>query len=212
MAPPQTQLAGPMQILHPFSGSIQEYKEQLGDPDAFRPGHCPLCQAKQKLRAHGFYYRTLSDRVFDGIIAIRRYLCLCCWRTVSLLPELALPYLRFSVPVVGRFLRARFLEGQSWCASAEAAAQPEMPYQRGQQWARRFAAQAEILSAALAALTAPTDARRFVVRAVQMLETVGWVEAHRFVFSQLRIHLLGWPDFLAPDGVGVSFRAGSAPA
>ena len=38
-----------MQILHPFSGTIQQYLEQLGDPDSFRPPECPLCDGKQAL-------------------------------------------------------------------------------------------------------------------------------------------------------------------
>jgi hypothetical protein len=28
----------------------------------------------------------------------------------------------------------------------------------------------------------------------------GWTGAHRFLLSQLRDHLLGWPPSLAPDG------------
>jgi hypothetical protein len=33
-----------------------------------------------------------------------------------------------------------------------------------------------------------------------MLETTGWINAHRFLFGQLRAHLLGWPASLAPTG------------
>jgi hypothetical protein len=33
-----------------------------------------------------------------------------------------------------------------------------------------------------------------------MLESIGWITAHRFLFSELRAHLLGWPRFLAPQG------------
>jgi hypothetical protein len=33
-----------------------------------------------------------------------------------------------------------------------------------------------------------------------MLQSIGWIAAHRFLFSQLRAHLLGWPHFLAPQG------------
>ena len=81
-----------MQILHPFAGSVQQYAEQLADPDCYRPGHCPQCQAKHPLTAHGFYTRTLIDTAFDGVIRVRRYLCQACQRTVSLLPEFVLPY------------------------------------------------------------------------------------------------------------------------
>ena len=77
-----------MQILHPFVGSIQEYLNEICDPDCYRPDHCPQCEAMQPLKAHGFYSRTLVDVEFDGPIRVRRYLCCCCKRTVSLLPIL----------------------------------------------------------------------------------------------------------------------------
>ena len=97
------------QILHPFAGSVQQYDEQLSDPDCYRPGHCPQCQTKHPLTAHGFYTRTLIDTAFDGIIRVRRYLCQACQRTVSLLPEFVLPYLRSSLTVIALFLVTRLL-------------------------------------------------------------------------------------------------------
>ena len=96
-----------MQILHPFAGSMPEYLTQLDNPDRYRPHQCPQCQAKQPLMAHGFYTRTLLDSAFDGWLRVRRYLCAVCRRTVSLLPEFALPYLRSSVTLIALFLMAR---------------------------------------------------------------------------------------------------------
>jgi hypothetical protein len=189
-----------MQILHPFAGSIQEYAEAISDPDRYRPDHCPQCEAKQPLTGHGFYFRTLVDPVFEGVIRVRRYLCRLCRRTVSLLPEFALPWLRFSITVISLFLMARLLQGFTLAAAARAACQAAMPYQRGQFWIRRFRTQAPALTLALAPLAAPAAAPDFVVRALGMLESIGWVAAHRFLFSALRAHLLGWPQFLAPAG------------
>ena len=60
-----------MQILHPFTGPMQPYLEQLADPDLHRPAYCPQCQAKHPLIAHGFYTRTRVDSAFDGVITIR---------------------------------------------------------------------------------------------------------------------------------------------
>ena len=79
-----------MQILHPFVGSVQQYFQEIADPDRYRPDHCPLCENHRPLTAHGFYSRTLVDVSFDGVIRVRRYLCRCCKRTVSLLPDFAL--------------------------------------------------------------------------------------------------------------------------
>ena len=189
-----------MQILHPFAGSVQQYLEAIADPDQYRPDHCPQCQTKEPLVGHGFYRRTLVDSSFDGVIAVRRYLCRLCRRTVSLLPEFALPWLRCSITVIGLFLTARLLQGLTLMAAASAAGQSAMPYQRGQFWIRRFRKQAPALGLALVPLTAPTAAPDLVTRALQMLQSIGWIVAHRFLFADLRAHLLGWPDFLAPQG------------
>ena len=197
-----------MQILHPFAGSVQQYNEQLSNPDAHRPGSCPQCQDKHPLTAHGFYTRTLIDTAFDGVIRVRRYLCHACQRTVSLLPEFVLPYLRSSLTVIALFLIARLFLAQT----LEASAPRPMPYQRGQFWVRRFRAQAQALCAALAALTQPTPAPDFVHRALAMLESTGWIVAHRFLFAGVRCHLLGWPRGLAPDGRRAAFSSAAAPA
>ena len=110
---PNTPGKASMQILHPFAGSIQSYTEEISDPNRDRPDHCPQCEAKHPLTGHGFYRRTLVDTAFDGVIRVRRYLCRSCKRTVSLLPEFALPWLRFSVSVIALFLLARLLHGLS---------------------------------------------------------------------------------------------------
>jgi hypothetical protein len=193
-----------MQILHPFTGSIQSYDKELIDLDRYRPNHCPQCQVKQPLIGHGFYCRTLVDGTFDGVIRVRRYLCRPCKRTVSLLPEFALPWLRFSVSVIALFLVARLLQGLTLIAAAQAATLTGMPYQRGQFWIRRFQKQAPALSLALAPMATPGHppdaAPDFVSRALQKLESIGWIHAHRFLFGLLRAHLLGWPARHAPQG------------
>jgi hypothetical protein len=79
-----------------------------------------------------------------------------------------------------------------------------MSYQRGQFWIRRFQKQAPALSLALVPLEASGHPRApavdFVSRALRMLESIGWIAAHRFLLSQLRVHLLGWPACLIPTG------------
>ena len=189
-------------------GSVQQYLEQLADPDQPRPAHGPQCQAKQPLTAHGFYTRTLIDTALDGAIRVRRYLCQAGRRTVSLLPEFALPYLRSSVTVIALLLIARLLPAQTLAAALP----PSSPYQRGQFWLRRCRAQAEALCAALAALTKPAPAPDFVHRALTMLESAGWIPSHRFLFAGVREHLLGWPRSLVPDGRRAALVPAAAPA
>jgi hypothetical protein len=197
-----------MQILHPFTGSVQQYLEQIADPDQHRPAQCPQCHAKRPLTSHGCYTRTVIDTAFDGLIPVRRYLCESCRRTISLLPEFALPYLRSSVSVIALFLIARLLQAKTFAASLP----PSAPYQRGQFWLRRFRAQANVLCVALAALTKPLPAPDFVHRALAMLQSSGWIPAHRFLFTGLRQHLLGWPRSLVPDGRRASLVSASTTA
>jgi transposase-like protein len=190
-------------MLHPHRGGIQQYTEQIDDAERGRPSQCPQCRIPEPMRAHGFYSRTIVDEEFDGVVRVRRYLCQACRRTVSLLPEWALPYMRFSIAVIGRTLKARLMEGRVWKAGEA--------YQRAQQWVRRFREQAEPLSAAMTALTPVQNASSFVLRAVGMLEKAGWIAAHRFVFPDLRMHLLGWPASLAPHGRRITLDTASRP-
>ena len=113
--------------------------------------------------------------------------------------------------MIALFLAARLLGGQTIEAAARAAP-PPMPYQRGQFWIRRLRAQAQTLCAALAALTQPTPAPDFVHRALAMLQSTGWIAAHRFLFAGVRCHLLGWPRGLAPDGRRAAFPTAAASA
>jgi Domain of unknown function (DUF6431) len=195
-----------MQILQRTLGSIQQYLRDIKESaaaDRCRPERCPLCRARACFLAHGFYYRTLVHVQFDESIPVRRYLCRLCWRTVSLLPDFILPYLRHSIAIISLFLVSRLLAARSLREAARASFQPGMPYQRGQFWVRRFRKQAAGLCAALASLTAVITAPDFVI--LRMLRTIGWIPAHRFLFGQLRIHLLGWPRFLIPSGGPISF-------
>jgi hypothetical protein len=197
-----------MQMLHRFCAGIQQYVEDIRSHSAasrYRLERCPMCDQRHPLQAHGFYYRTLVDVEFDDEIPVRRYLCLVCGRTVSLLPQFALPYLRFGIAILRLFLVARLLEGRKLREAACAALQPYMPYQRGQAWVRRFRAQATALCLALADLTAVPRAADFVARALRMLEAIGWIPAHGYLFAHLRMHFLGWPPFLHPRGCRVSF-------
>ena len=126
-------------------------------------------------------------------------------RTVSLLPEWALPFMRFSIPVIANTVKARLMQNRAWKVAA-----PGSPYQRGQHWVRRFTKQAERLSAAMAALMAVSAATDFVSKALGMLEKIGWTVAHRFLFSDLRMHLLGWGQSLTPYGRRITMNAASS--
>ena len=200
-------------MLYPVQVPIQHYIKRVHEGeevDRCCPAECPQCEAKDRMKAHGFYSRTIVDDDFDGVIRILRYLCGACRRTVSLLPGWALPYLRYSVPWIGKIVTARLMAKAAWRAAA-----PGASYQRGQHWVRRFKKQAVALSTALVALTPVVAVPEFESRALQMLAKTGWAGAHRFLFGSLRMHLLGWPSSLAPQGRRFSLNAagtGKTPA
>ena len=105
-----------MQMLYAFSGSIQQYIERVGSSEEAarcRPATCPQCESQRPLGCHGFYKRTVVDLDVEYVIQVRRYLCGACRRTVSLLPEFVLPYLRFAIVVMAAFLKARLCRGQT---------------------------------------------------------------------------------------------------
>ena len=113
--------------------------------------------------------------------------------------------------MIGLFLAARLQVGRTLAAAAALAALPGMPYQRGQFWVRRFQRQAPALCAALVAWTTPVAASGFVLSALQMLQSIGWIAAHRLLLADLRVHLLGWPQFLAPAGRAATLRPAPPP-
>jgi hypothetical protein len=58
------------------------------------PSACPNCKAAQTLQAHGYYWRWVAA-AFCGLlmqIAVRRFRCWQCQRTVSCLPHFTQPY------------------------------------------------------------------------------------------------------------------------
>jgi hypothetical protein len=118
-----------------------------------------------------------------------------------------LPYLRFGIVAIALFLVARLLLGLTLKAAAEGTKVAAMPF-----WLRRFRQQAEKLCAALAALVPRPAALDFSSKALQMLESIGWIASHRFLFADLRVHLLGWPAFLAPDGRITALPPAALPA
>jgi hypothetical protein len=104
-------------LLHPFSGSIQRYTEEIAEVDRYRPDHCPQCESRYPLTGHGFYRRTLVDMAFDGFICVRRYLCRSCKRTAPALCSALAPLV--APPAATNFVSKalRMLESIGWMAA-----------------------------------------------------------------------------------------------
>lgn len=81
-----------MQVVRSVPVSAGEYVSQAFHETIERPGTCLLCRAEKRFEALGYYQRgiTLGRRVVT--IFVRRFRCLECGRTASVLPSFAQPY------------------------------------------------------------------------------------------------------------------------
>jgi hypothetical protein len=68
---------------------------------------CPHCH-KNHLYKHGFYSRYLIAKGFEGFIRIRRFICPCCGRTVSILPWFCHPRRTYSMGFIHYCLYGSF--------------------------------------------------------------------------------------------------------
>jgi hypothetical protein len=201
-----------MQILHPFAGSVQQYTERLADPDCYRPDHCPQCQPNTRSP------RTASTRARSSTRpSMASFACAATCATPAgapspLLPEFVLPYLRSSLMVIALFLdrpsapRANHRGRRPNRAAADALpARPvlDSPLSRTGRSVVRRAGRADSNP-----LPRPTSS----TAPLTMLQSTGWIAAHRFLFAGVRCHLLGWPRGLAPDGRRAAFSSAAAPA
>ena len=83
-----------MQIIFEFSGSPEEYVAGAAHKEVFPPPSCPACASEACFESLGYYTRGLSKKGSPGVmpIAIRRFRCIACGVSVSLLPNFAQPY------------------------------------------------------------------------------------------------------------------------
>ena len=71
------------------------------------------CQMPVEMRKHGFYRRYIISQEYSGYIHVRRYICKFCKRTLSYLPNFAIPYFQYTVCYILSFLDGFFKTGNS---------------------------------------------------------------------------------------------------
>ncbi len=82
-----------MQCLIAVSTSAEDYFAEDRHRSVRPPIRCPHCDGLRSLWALGYYQRYVSTRARNALlISIRRFRCVLCKRTVSLLPQFAQPY------------------------------------------------------------------------------------------------------------------------
>lgn len=97
-----------MQIIYEFNLTVSEYAALEEDNIFPCLEQCPICKAQIPLRAHGFYQRNAVIGFKAYHIKIRRYKCLDCKKTISILPSFLLPYYQYSLEVILERLKKYF--------------------------------------------------------------------------------------------------------
>ncbi|CRF28661.1 Uncharacterised protein [Mycobacterium tuberculosis] len=105
-----------MIVYHNFLVDVSRYAE-LGKANDFPElDCCPMCQAKNWLKRHGFYERNAIDaKAATYRIIICRLICPDCGRTVSILPTFLLPYFQHTIDFIICILLAYWTTRQSLC-------------------------------------------------------------------------------------------------
>lgn len=82
-----------MQIICGVPFGPDRYAEESFHQNVRPPSECPHCGTHASLTAHGYYSRNVT-KAERGVLRIhvRRFRCVDCRRTVSILPSFAQPY------------------------------------------------------------------------------------------------------------------------
>jgi len=94
-----------MQIVWDFGVGVEEYVQEFVCVVFPMLLECPCCGAGVRLERHGYYFRNVLARAGEYRVAIARYLCRSCRRTVSLVPCFLLPRFQRSKEVILESLR-----------------------------------------------------------------------------------------------------------
>ncbi len=83
-----------MQIIFEFSGSPEQYVAWAAHKKVRPPPCCPTCGAQNRFEALDYYTRGISRKDSSGVMpfSVRRFRCVVCGASVSLLPNFAQPY------------------------------------------------------------------------------------------------------------------------
>lgn len=107
-----------MQIIFPFSGTPEEYVAGAAHKEVLPPPVCPACERRGCFESLGYYTRGLNCAGSSGVmpIVIRRFRCIHCRISVSLLPNFAQPYRLVRNEVIQKFFDGESDDGdmQRW--------------------------------------------------------------------------------------------------
>ena len=103
-----------MLIVFAYPGGVKQYQAECGQCCPYQPDKCPNCATNGRLVKHGVYWRKPRDGERVYRIAIHRWRCKACGRTVSALPDFLLRFRWYLLVVVSGVVVERAEEGASW--------------------------------------------------------------------------------------------------
>lgn len=134
---------GPMVIVVDFGSTVHEYLRQFHQIAFPRPSVCPICQAVKSLIGHGFYQRKPLDQQHAYRIAIKRWRCKSCRRTISSLPSFLLRFRHYLLAVIQQVLITRHEQQASHAQLSQQCAPEGVPSPRTLgRWLHSFGQQA----------------------------------------------------------------------
>lgn len=104
-----------MVIVADFDLDVQMYARQFSTIVFPRPDNCPNCGKANKLVGHGSYQRhPCSHEPAPPLIRVKRFFCVVCHRTTSILPCFCLPHRHYLAATIQIVLDLRHRSAFSW--------------------------------------------------------------------------------------------------
>lgn len=195
----------PMPIVFAYPGGVKQYQAECEQRCPYQPESCPECATNGRLVKHGVYWRKPRDGERVYRVAIHRWRCQACRRTVSALPDFLLRFRWYLLAVVSEVVVNRAEENASWSGLA-AEAQGAPVVRTMQRWWVSFGQQAVRWLAAIQAILAQQDSaspwldpRGEAVRVTGNRQALLGAAGHLLAWAKSRWRELapyGWKDRL----------------
>ncbi len=100
-------------IVIELGANAHDYNAQRETAGRMRPVACPGCEGK-RIVAHDWYERRAVYPDEDVLVAIRRWRCKACGKTISLLPSFLHRHRHYALIVIETVLRGRLEQNMPW--------------------------------------------------------------------------------------------------
>ena len=98
-----------MQVVARLGESPETYIREKLHASVKAPTCCPNCRCARRLRALGYYERGITSTDTPSYLRfqVRRFRCMSCRRTTSVLPDFSQPYRLIANQIIGSYFHGR---------------------------------------------------------------------------------------------------------